>query len=106
LSEFNATVLLVQDHIRFEKDGDNVTKSLDRCTTNQKNLEVIRLFDNGNCRVSSIRESRLLSRSKDNGSKPVFKVDFNTGDNLDVQQIIVRFDAVFVFKGISEVDTK
>ncbi len=106
MSDFNATVLLVQDHIRFEKDGENVTRSLDRCTTNQKNLEVIRLFDNGNCRVSSIRESKSLSSRKDNGSVTVFKVDFNTGDNLDVQQVIERFDAVFVFKGISEEDTK
>ncbi len=100
MSEFRATVLLIQTHIKIKEGDRELTKSLESCSTNQRHLEVIKLFDKGHCRVSSINATKLLGSDKKSFA---FKVDFNTGDNLDVQEIIERFNDVFVFKSVSEV---
>lgn len=102
MTEFYATVSFTGGTLIPEQDTEGRTKvEIENSTTNSRNLEVIRLFDNGNFRVSSINEIQKLA--KDRSITFSYRVEFNTGDNLDIQQVIERFKAVFVFKAISEV---
>lgn len=102
MSEFKATVSFIHGVLIPELHGEReIKKEIQNSSTNNRHLEVIRQFDNGNCHVSSADE---IVKVDPQGRKHYsFKVDFNTGDNLDIQEVIERFSAVFVFKGISEV---
>jgi hypothetical protein len=107
LSDFRATISFVHVIgkavlIPVKRDGEReVKKTIQDASTNERNLEVIRQFDNGNCRVSSIDEIVKIAKNGTYGY--AFKVEFNTANNLDIQEVIERFNAIFVFKGISEV---
>lgn len=108
MSDFRATVSFVhvigQGSVSIPSkrdDNKEVKRDIEHASTNDRNLEVIRLFDNGNCRVSSIDEVVKIAKNGTYGY--AFKVEFNTANNLDIQEVIERFSAIFVFKGISEV---
>ena len=98
LSEFRATVFLIQEAIK-DKEGKN--RSISGVSTNMRNLEVIKIFEKGDCKVSSVSEVPKLRSG--GGNAFAFKVDFNTVHNEDVQSIIEKFNEVFVVKSISEV---
>lgn len=103
MSDFRASVSLVNGILIPSKRADDkeVKRDIKNSTTNDRILEVMRQFDNGNCRVSSIDEVTKLAK---NGTIAfAYKVEFNTANNLDIQEVIERFNAIFVFKGISEV---
>ena len=96
MSEFNVTVLMLQHKINVKRNDRDLVASISDCTTNEKGLEIIRIFSEGNCRVSSVSEVPKLDKS-------AFKVVFNSTDNSEVQDIIEKFNQVFAFKAISEV---
>lgn len=99
MSNFKAIVSLLGITIPAKgNDGSKINRRIEDSSTNARNLEVIRLFDNGHCRVSSVTE---VPKTQDKGL--TFKVEFNTGDNLDVQGVIERFNETFVFNSITEV---
>jgi len=73
-------------------------------TTNARNLEVIRLFQKGDLKVSSVTEK--ISRG--NGKTRInFDVDFYSQfRSIEIEEIIEKFNEVFVIHSISEVKTK
>ncbi len=107
MSDFRATISFV--HVIGKsvlipvkrEDDKEVKRTIQDASTNERILEVIRQFDNGNCRVSSIDEVVKIAKNGTYGY--AFKIEFNTANNLDIQEVIERFNAIFVFKGISEV---
>lgn len=101
MSDFRATVSLIEKTIKIKEGDRELTRDVALVSTNQRNLEVIKIFESGDCKVSSVSEVPLLA--KNGGKAYAFKVDFNTVHNEDVQSIIEKFNAVFVLKSISEV---
>ena len=102
LANFKATIQFVQKEIKVNEAGNISEKTVEECSTNQRNLEIIRLFHIGNCDVSTIEEIPKYSK-QDDVVYYFFKVEFNTQHNIDIQKIIERFNAEFIFKGVSEV---
>lgn len=103
MSEFKATVQFVQEEIKVKEGDKEFSKKVEDCSTNQRNLEIIRLFDTGNCRVSTVEEIPKYSKQEDT-IYYFFKVEFNIQQSIDIQKIIERFNPTFTFKGISEVN--
>jgi hypothetical protein len=86
------------------KDGGFVKQNVEDSTTNARNLEVIRLFQKGDLKVSSVSEKI----SRHNGRESInFDVDFYSQfRSIYIEEIIERFNDVFVIHSISEVKTK
>jgi len=66
-----------------------------------KNLDYFKIFGDGHCRISSIAEVPILKSG--NLKRYAFRIHFTTTENLTIQDIIKRFNSLFVFKSISEV---
>ena len=80
------------------------TKIEGNVTTNDRNLEVIRLFQKGDFKVSSVTEKI----SRHNGRESFnFDVDFYSQiRSVEIEEIIEKFNEVFVIHSISEVKIK
>jgi hypothetical protein len=101
LSDFRATVSLIQKGIKYKEGDREITRDIAGVPTNIRNLEVIKLFDKGFCKVSSVSEVPKLTNS---GVRAfAYKVDFNSQSDEDIQSIIEKFNDVFIVKSISEV---
>ena len=73
-------------------------------TTNARNLEVIRLFQRGEFKVSSVTEKISRHNGKESFN---FDVDFYSQfRSVEIEEIIEKFNQVFVIHSISEVKTK
>lgn len=101
MSDFKATVSLVQKGIKYKEGDREITRTIAGVPTNIRNLEVIKLFDKGLCKVSSVSEVSLLASG--GGKAFAYKVDISSQSNEDIQSIIEKFNDVFTVKSISEV---
>lgn len=101
MSDFRATVSLVQKGIKYKEGDREITRDIAGVPTNIRNLEVMKLFEKGFCKVSSISEVPKLASG--GGKAFAYKVDFNSQNDVDIQSIIEKFNDVFIVKSISEV---
>jgi len=85
------------------KDGI-VRQDAEYVSTNDRNLEVIRLFQKGDFKVSSVAEKIRHHNGRDIIN---FDVDFYSQfRSVDIEEVIEKFNEVFVIHSISEVKTK
>lgn len=101
MSDFRATVSLIQKGIKYKEGDREITRDIAGVPTNIRNLEVIKLFDKGFCKVSSVSEVPKIASG--GGKAFAYKVDFSSQSSEDIQSIIEKFNDVFTVKSISEV---
>ncbi len=104
INKFKATLSFNGVLIPIKLEGKEVMQNVEDATTNTRNLEVIRLFQKGDFKVSSVTEKITNQNGKDSFK---FDVDFYSQfRSTEIEEIIEKFNEVFVIHSISEVKTK